>query len=570
MSTGVVLQLLPELILALGAIAIYLAGTMVANRVIWPWAAGVVLAGAGAALLVNPLPEGATSGAAFGPLMIDALSNSGRLLSLLLGGLFVLLCTRQEDQQQSPEFYGTLLLVVLGMMISAQAANLILLFLGLELISIPTYVLLYLSRRGSKRDFLPEESAAKYFFLSILASAIFLYGLSFLYGGSGTTDLAGIRASVFEAEIPFSLQQPMTQLALLMIFAGLGFKIAAVPFHFYAPDVYQGTSHAAAGLLSVAPKVGGFFALARIVVHAMPGVALHGWWLATVVAMLTMTLGNVMALRQTNIRRMMAYSSIAHAGYMLIGIAIALAAQGLEDRGPTPEFAVDPLAAVFFYLTVYSLATIGMFAALANLSRDNEQINTVEQLAGLRVSRPVPAIALAVCLFSLAGVPPLVGFWGKFTLFFSALNILPDQQTTEAFALGAARWAIVLAVVGVVNAAIALTYYLRVVGVLFLKDPPTATAAGFPASLQRSARGPLAATLICAVLVLGLGVVPQLISGTFQNVSTYPEKMRGAQVGQEPSAGPELVREQARRDKQVIREVLSDRNAPDQQAFRAQ
>jgi NADH-quinone oxidoreductase subunit N len=356
------------------------------------------------------------------------------------------------------------MLIIVGVMLVAAANDLVLVFLGLELISIPTYVLLFLSRK----DRSAAEATAKYFFLGIFSSAILLYGFSFLYGIGGSTQLAetgGIAAKIAElaAGGKESGHLPLLPVALVLIFAGLGFKIAAVPFHFYAPDVYQGASNAAAGLLAVAPKIAGIVALVRLAGLAMPAASQFAWQLAIVLAVFTMTLGNVCALWQQNVRRLMAYSSVAHAGYMLIGLAVALASGATETGTGVPG-----VAALLFYLAVYVAASTGTFAALTYLGRKGREVSDVEELAGVGKTAPWAGAVIALCMFSLAGIPPLVGFWGKFGLFAGAVGL-----ATQESAGGVSLWFAILAVVGALNAAIAAAYYLRIVGVMYFRSAPS-------------------------------------------------------------------------------------------------
>lgn len=486
MTGDAILYLLPELLLIAVATGIYVLGAFAASRTAWSCAAvgGIVAAGAALAMQ-NHSP--ALSG---GPLTADALALYGRWLALAVGLLFALLSSRVDADVPRPEFAGTLLMVVAGTMLVAAAGDLVLMFLGLELISIPTYLLLYIARRSPDS----QEAAAKYFFLSVLSSAVLLYGLSFLYGVGGSTDLGEVRAA-FAARAAAGGLGPLAALALVLVFAGLGFRVAAAPFHFYAPDVYQGTTNGNAGLLSVVPKVAGFVALVRLTMLAMPGMEELGWRMALILAMLTMTVGNVLALWQDNVRRLMAYSSIAHAGYMLIGLAVGFAAAGDAGR----PAAVDGVGALLFYLSVYAVATTGTFAALAWLGRDGEQIDTVDQLAGLGRARPIAGLAIAAFMFSLAGVPPLAGFWGKLQLFLSALSV----DSGGASVTPVQGWFLALAVVGVANAAIAAAYYLRIVGVMYFRSAETDAL-----SPAEGGAGAFAAMLLCAVLTLVLGVLP--------------------------------------------------------------
>jgi NADH-quinone oxidoreductase subunit N len=486
MSPEIVAMLAPEIVLVATAVVIYMAGVFFPARNAWAWLAigGVIAA---AVVMALGSPAASTSG----PLEMDGLARYVRWLALGMGALLVFLASRQSALPGGAEYLGSLLLVIAGMMLVASARELILMFVGLELVSIPTYILLYLGRRDSAS----QEATVKYFFLSVLASAIFLYGLSFLYGATGSTDLRTIheRLSVVGAE-PGGLRA-LVKVALVMIFAGLGFRIAAVPFHFYAPDVYQGTTHENAGLLSVVPKIAGMMALVRIVALGLAPVESYPWRIALILAVLTMTLGNVMALAQSNLRRLLAYSSIAHAGYMLIGLAAFIATK------PGAAGSWDGLGALLLYLLVYALATIGAFAALACLGRGEKPIEAVEELAGLGWTggwgRPLLAGLLAVFMFSLTGIPPLAGFWGKLGVFASALSVGGSDAHLRS-------WFIGLAVIGVLNAAISAGYYLRIVGVMFFRLPLATPR------IQSSATGPFVTTLLCGLLVLVIGLAPKL------------------------------------------------------------
>ncbi len=285
---------------------------------------------------------------------IDALAWYTRLLSLSAGVLLVLVLWDQIDDSHSAEAFACLLAILAGTSLVAAANDLTTLFLSLELVSIPTYVILYLPRRDRRTS----EAALKYFLLSIFSSALVLYGMSWLYGVAGTTNFVGIR-DVLSTRPPHA-GEGMLEIAFALLLAGLCFRIAAVPFHFYAPDVFQGTTAANAALLSFIPKVVGFVALLRLI--PLSG-ATESWlnWvpehsnmlLLGVMAVVTMFVGNLMALRQQHLYRLMAYSSIAHAGYMLIGLTVG-------DTVP-----VNGREAVLFYLAVYGVMTIGVFALLS-------------------------------------------------------------------------------------------------------------------------------------------------------------------------------------------------------------
>ncbi|MEK6249852.1 MAG: NADH-quinone oxidoreductase subunit N, partial [Planctomycetales bacterium] len=351
-----------------------------------------------------------------------------------------------SDDDPEPELLGALLVVLSGMMLVSVATDLILLFLGLELISIPTYILLFLGRRNAAA----EEATLKYFFLGILSSTLMLYGFSFLYGVTGSLRLDQIQASWLVAPSSALAAPILIPVALVLILAGLCFKMAVVPFHFYAPDVYQGTTNMNAGLLAIIPKIAGLVALIRIATSILPEIALYGWQVLFVLSILSMTIGNVVALWQNNIRRMLAYSSIAHAGTMLIGLAVWMT--------PSSEVPMSVgrsgLAATMMYLCVYVAAGVGTFATLVYLGRaagstsmdDTGSIDTLDQLAGLGRTNRVAALALAVFMFSFTGIPPLAGFWGKLEIFTSALSV-PQSAPCH-------NWFVLLAIIGAINAAI--------------------------------------------------------------------------------------------------------------------
>lgn len=495
MSPETISLLAPEIVLVAVAVAIYVAGVFFPANKAWSWLAlgGLIIAAMAMAI-------GTSSPAASGPLEMDGLAYYVRWLGLGVGALFVLLASRPLATPGTSEYLGSLLLIVAGMMLVAGARELILLFVGLELVSIPTYILLYLGRR----DVGSQEATAKYFFLSILASAIFLYGVSFLYGATGSTDLRTIHERLMGVGAEPGGMKSLVLVALVMVYAGLGFRIAAVPFHFYAPDVYQGTTHENAGLLSVVPKIAGMMALARIVALGLAPVESSPWRIALVLAVLTMTLGNVMALWQDNLRRLLAYSSIAHAGYMLIGLAAFMATL------PGAAGSWDGLGALLLYLLVYALATIGAFAALACLNHGEKQIDAVDELAGLGWTggwlRPVLAVLIALFMFSLTGIPPLAGFWGKLSVFASALSVGGSNPEVRS-------WFIGLAVIGVLNAAISAGYYLRIVGAMFFRLPLATPR------IRTDSAGPFLAAVLCGMLTLLIGLAPKLWMQDANNAS---------------------------------------------------
>lgn len=380
-----------------------------------------------------------------GPLFVDAFGHLGRWIAVALALLFLPLAVFAAKEKITGEFLGAVVLAFVGLMIVSTAADMVLMLLGLELISIPTYFLLFVGRSDSRGS----EATVKYFFLSILSSALFVYGVSFVYGAAGTTHLAEIHQRL--ATAPDATGVAFMPLARVLLLVGLGFKIAAVPFHFYAPDVYQATSNANAGLLAVLPKAAGIIAIARIGQSISPVDADTLVKILIVMAIASMTLGNASALWQNDLRRMLAYSSIAHAGYMLIGLATAFAtgsADGLNGGG-----------AAIFYLMVYCVASLGSFAALAYLSNDSEECSKLSQLTGLPNRHPYAAAFLAISMFSLSGIPPLAGFWGKLTLFTAAMPLASGGAMSG--------WFMVLLVAAALNAAVAAGYYLRVIAKMY-------------------------------------------------------------------------------------------------------
>jgi len=481
----------PEIVLVAAAVAVYLGGAAYRSAGPWSWVAAGGIALAALALACPGCPPGDPAG-------FDLLAQYARWLALGLGAVLLLTAWRPPTREPgaptggTPEYCGSLLLCVAGLMLAAGAGNLVLLVVGLELISVPTYILLAVGRR----DPAGQEAATKYFFLSILASVVFLYGLSFLYGTTGSMELDVIRARLADPETLPPGFETLAKLAMVLVVAGLCFRVTAVPFHFYAPDVYQGTSHANAAFLSVVPKAAGLVVLVRLVLGAMPAMAPYAWKIALALAVLSMTLGNLLALWQDNLRRLMAYSSIANAGYMLIGLCVALAVPGAGGWW-------NGVAAMLFYLGVYAAATLGLFAALACLGGPRRQIDAVDELAGLGRTHPALAAAVAACMFSLAGLPPAGGLWGKLLVFGSAL-------AAEAGTGGPHHaWLVALAIVGVLNAAIGAYYYLRIVGVMYFRPSAGELKA-------EGGRAPWWAAMACALAVLAVGVYP----GPWMRVST--------------------------------------------------
>ena len=414
----------------------------------------------------------------------DTLSFWARLVLLLAGLVVMGLAHDEPADDRAGEFFGALLILNAGSLLVAAANELVFLFVGLELVSIPTYLLLYLSRRNPAT----REAATKYFFLSIFASGLLLYGLAFFYGATGISNL---KAASFLIEKVDHFPQPQLGLiAVVFIMAGLCFRIAAVPMHAYAPDVYQGSPVVIAAMLSWVPKAVGILAMIRAlttVFSMSPALLQKAIILSWIIAAATMTLGNFVALLQEDLKRLLAYSSIAHAGYLMVGITVAFSN---GQRGTGMYYGNE---GILFYLVAYSLMTLGAFGVIIALRIGDRPVEKVEDLAGVGWTQPWLGAAMAVCLLSLSGIPPLVGFWGKFEIFSSALAA---QDAGESGFL-------VLAIIGVLNAAIGADYYLRIVVLMYLSPAKEAVVArgGWPVMVS-------VATCAGLTVVLGLFWTP--------------------------------------------------------------
>ncbi len=365
---------------------------------------------------------------------------------------------------ESGEYYALVLFSTSGMLLLTSASDLIVVFIAIELMSLSLYVLSGLFKRRRQAG----EASMKYFLLGAFASAFLLYGIALLYGATGTTSIDRIAAAAAAAPHDTLL---IAGLGLLLV--GFGFKISSAPFHMWAPDVYEGAPTSVTALIATGSKAAVFAVLVRLLLSGVRAVQADWTAVLWVLAALTMTLGNVVAIAQSNLKRMLAYSSIAHVGYMLVG----LAAGGAAGAG-----------AVLFYLLAYTFTTAGTFGVITLCVRAGEEAVDVRDYAGLGRRHPVLAFALALLLLSLVGIPPLAGFVGKFYLFGAAVR--------AGFV-----W---LAVLGVLNSAIAAYYYLRVIVTMYMQEPDEQSA-----SVAPSFAGGLALTIaVIGVVLLGLMPAP--------------------------------------------------------------
>lgn len=411
-----------------------------------------------------------------GMLRFDALGQIFDVMVLLAGALTALLAIDDKGVRGKGEFHLIVIIATLGGALLAGSADLIMVFIALETLTIPLYVLAAFRRTDTRS----AESGLKYFLFGGFASALLLYGFSFLFGFAGTTSLDGIAAALATGAAGENLIPVLA--ALVLIIAGFGFKIGAVPFHFWTPDVYEGAPTPVVAFISVASKAASLAVMMRFLVTVFPdsvvidGQTVESFWvnLIVIVSIVSMTFGNVLALRQTNIKRLLAYSSIAQAGYALIGVA-ALQSANMAFG----------LSSVAFYMFMYTFSNILMFAGVIIVS-EMAGTEKIAEYAGLQRRNPWLALAMTIALLSLAGIPPAAGFFGKLFLF---------QAAVEANLVG-------LAIIGVLNSIVALYYYLIVIKIMYVDKGADDDKA---ISISRSYGWVLGIT---GVVVLILGIIP--------------------------------------------------------------
>lgn len=454
---------LPEIVLTFGALMLLVVDLILPKRdgVVFGVAIATLLATAAVVLSF----AGVNTTASAGLLAIDGFATFFKLIFILSAVMTVLMSWSylRVEGVRAGEYCFLILCATLGMMFMASGVDLITLFIGLETMAIAFYILVGFLKPSQRSN----EAAVKYFLLGAFSLGLLLYGMSLLYGATGTTSLDGIATVLAGGERSLVLS-----LALILIAAGMGFKIAAVPFHMWAPDVYEGAPTPVTAFLSVGSKAASFAMLLRILFVGLPFLVSDWQTLFWVLAALTMTVGNIAAITQTNTKRMLAYSSIAHAGYVLVGVVSG------TERG---------VAATLVYLWVYLFMQLGAFAIISMLRRQDVVGDELKDLSGLYFRKPFAAIAMLIFMLSLGGIPPTAGFMGKVWVFGAAID--------QGFV-----W---LAVIGVVNSAISVYYYYRVIVFMWLKEETLGS------DIEMS---PAMAT------VLGIAVVGSILFGIFPDM----------------------------------------------------
>lgn len=408
-----------------------------------------------------------------GRFTLDPLAIYLKLIIVVATAIVVLLSAKYLEIEESHfgEYYALLLFSAVGMMLLASGTDLIVLFVALEVMALSEYVLAGFLR-GDRRS---NEAAVKFFLLGAFSSGLLVYGMSLLYGISGSTRLAIISQHLSE-RLAANSADPVSWVALITLLAGLFFKVAAVPFHQWTPDVYEGAPTSIAAFISVGPKVASFALLLRLLFGGLWPMA-HEWQALTIgVAIATMTLGNLAAITQTNIKRFFAYSTISHVGYLLLGVVAA--ADGEKGK--------DGLTAVLIYLLVYAFMNLGAFGVIIMMRRRNLVGEEIDDFAGLMSRAPVPALLMLIFLLSLAGIPPTAGFIGKYFIFLSLIE-------TSHY---------ILAVLAVIYAVVALYYYFRIVVVMFMRKAPDTVPLAVGPGVRLAMGVSLALTLL-------IGVYPQ-------------------------------------------------------------
>ena len=453
-------RILPEIVLSLFGMAVMVLDPLVDERASQKLLGLIALAGSVAAIAAT-LYQSQYPGVGFwGMVKVDSFSIFFHFLVTAITAVVILSSYEymQVQQIRAGEYYGLILFGAVGMCLMSSAVELVLIFIALEISSISTYVLAGFRRRAA----ISSEASLKYFLLGSFATAFFLYGVALMFGATGSTSIAVIGPVLRSGQIPV-----LAYAGIAMMFVGLGFKVAAAPFHVWTPDVYEGAPAPVVGFMSTAPKAAVFAVLLRIMFEVnAPG----RLWLIWVTAALSMTLGNVGALVQQNVKRLLAYSSIAHAGYLLVAYA------ALPDNG---------IPAAMFYTASYAAMNVGAFAVVSHFAGAGERRVTLDDYAGLGRRSPILAATLTIFLLSLIGIPMTGGFFAKFYVFSAAL---------QANLVG-------LTIIGVLNSAVGAYYYLRIIVMMYMREArEDAPVAPVSPSLGAALAISVAATLYLGIL----------------------------------------------------------------------
>jgi NADH-quinone oxidoreductase subunit N len=462
------LRILPELVLTIFGAVVMLIDPLLPPQNNRKQLGIVSLIGAIAAIAATFMQRNSFGTAFYGMIRVDDFSIFFHYLVGLIAAVVILASFEYLEVQRIRlgEYYGLILFGSVGMMLMSSAVELVLIFIALEISSIATYILAGFRRRAAAS----AESSLKYFLLGSFATAFFLYGVALMFGATGSTNVYDIARNLNAGSTG-----PMAYVAVALMFVGIGFKIASAPFHVWTPDVYEGAPAPVVALMSTGPKAAAFAVLLRILFAA----DVPGWfWLIWMSAALSMTLGNIGALVQNNVKRLLAYSSIAHAGYLLVAFAI--------PRGNEPQLGIS---AAIFYTATYAVMNVGAFAIVSHLASSDERYVSLDDYAGLSRRSPWLAAMLTVFLLSLIGIPVTGGFLAKFYVFTAAM---------KANLIG-------LTIIGLVNSAIAAYYYARVIVAMYMREGHTdAPAVPVPASVA-------VAVSVSAAITLYLGIWPQRV-----------------------------------------------------------
>jgi NADH-quinone oxidoreductase subunit N len=473
----------PEVIIVATGFAVLAADRLAMSDLSKPFRflIGALISSAGCVAAIVWMLALPTSDTSPGPLIVEPITQFVKTGLLILTLLTVWMSLTATFTDHVGEYLGLILLATAGMMFLVSSADILMIFISLELTSLCLYILTAFNKRNLKS----AEAAFKYFLFGSMAAAFTLFGLSLLYGVSGSTNLIEIAAKI--SAIPGASGDPLIMMAIVMTLAGFAFKIAAAPFHLWAPDAYEGAPIPSAALISAGSKVAGFFVLARVTMvglrglegNVAPGQHLPGWLpFLVALAVLSMILGNFAALAQNKVRRLLAYSAIAHAGYLLLGV------MAHSNSG---------IASVIYYSFTYGLATLGAFWVIG-LVPTGDGDHRLSDFAGLSAREPVAAFALMVFVLSLAGIPPLAGFFGKFFVFVAVLKGDPANRTLF--------WPVLLAIL---LSAVSLYYYLQILKQAFV-EPAHAFVPALPVKLLDKTFA-----LLIAAAVIILGCFPNII-----------------------------------------------------------